>query len=778
MPHAQIVNYALNTSGDQFSAIFKLTRAMMAAGWKYRGSGNGQSSGSPAWNTQNTGASAQVGTVTGSIATITNLTNMSPGNEGQWITMSGSAHAGNNGTFLIVLWVSATSVQIYNPSAVASDTGPLTWNLVRDSSLDLWQVDGHVNLTSVPGGGTSSGAVVIATQTGTGQATITGVSGFSQNASPGRVVTITGSLVGNNGSWRISDTTTLGTSVDVYAPQLVAESGNASLAVTEQYGGNVASITTFTSAGSGQNTLINVIGLSGLTAADVGRRIKFLNPANPANLGSFLIVSVVSSSSCVIYHPFAVQNDYGVGGTSGSPTLQWVEWDPIQSTYPAYLGSGAWILMQGPTIMKIPIGTSVPTGFFVRGENVSQANTGAQGELLGVITDASGGTGFLVIAPRVIGTGANAGPATDANMTYGWSTTTDTITGSVSGATVAPSVAATPIAYIRELIFWRASSTNGHTFYQCIDQNPSGTEAPITATTGRFSTMAATLSQISATVPPASSATTSPTTNGAPTVNQGAGSYIGMFVPMGTAATGNVNSGDPNWCCNGPSVPGRAHLLCANAVEGFYAFTGSIAVGVSADGTWHYLQSCNSVGYQVYSFLRVDNQEDGDLDPYVFMVEANGAQSGTPTRYSMSGGAGSSTDNGNFNNLSFGSNSFHAWAGFRRRGLPNENYSWFSTALLYDLPNTYLVNINGSNPDQVATAVTTTYVREPVWVHVGANTGQNSGVRMRKGTPRWLFTSQGGSVNATFDNKSWIILSSSPFQMVAGPWDGATTPSF
>ena len=60
--------------------------------------------------------------------TLIDLTNMSASCVGQWITISGSLNAGNNGTFQIVQWLSSTSVVIANPAAVAGDAGPLTWS--------------------------------------------------------------------------------------------------------------------------------------------------------------------------------------------------------------------------------------------------------------------------------------------------------------------------------------------------------------------------------------------------------------------------------------------------------------------------------------------------------------------------------------------------------------------------------------------------------------------------------------------------------------------------
>jgi hypothetical protein len=61
--------------------------------------------------------------------TITGLSGIPSSAVGQWLTLAGSAHAGNNGTFPITHWVSASSVVIANPSGVAADAGPLTWSI-------------------------------------------------------------------------------------------------------------------------------------------------------------------------------------------------------------------------------------------------------------------------------------------------------------------------------------------------------------------------------------------------------------------------------------------------------------------------------------------------------------------------------------------------------------------------------------------------------------------------------------------------------------------------
>src|SRR5688572_33134266 len=85
-----------------------------------------------------TGAAANITTVASGIATVTGLTGMTTQSVGRMLTISGAASAGNNGTFLIVLFNSATSVDISNPNAVASDAnnGSISWTERNPYSLE------------------------------------------------------------------------------------------------------------------------------------------------------------------------------------------------------------------------------------------------------------------------------------------------------------------------------------------------------------------------------------------------------------------------------------------------------------------------------------------------------------------------------------------------------------------------------------------------------------------------------------------------------------------
>ena len=94
-----------------------------------------------------TGAAANVTTFGAGVSTMTGLTGMTANSVGNFLTVSGAASAGNNGTFLIVAFISATSVQIANAAGVAADAnnGSITWTERRayclNDDLDFERTD-------------------------------------------------------------------------------------------------------------------------------------------------------------------------------------------------------------------------------------------------------------------------------------------------------------------------------------------------------------------------------------------------------------------------------------------------------------------------------------------------------------------------------------------------------------------------------------------------------------------------------------------------------------
>lgn len=746
-------------------------------------------------------------------AHIAPMSTLNAGCIGQYVTVSGCATSGNNGTFLVTS-VTGNTLVVYNPSGASTDAnnGAISLAFIKNPALDLWASQGAINLKNVSGGGTGSGTGVTVTPASIlpvystyggypnvfGFASITGLSGFSINASPGRYVTITGSgtsltygnyTSSNNGSWRIVAANAAGTAIMVYGPWMGSETSNSSLTVTEQYGGADGSIGAFSTVTTGQSTLINFTTstFNSFTAADVGRRITVLNAASLANKNTFTIASYVSSNNVLLYNPGGVASDANNG------TLQWVEVDPLQQVIPwQFLGStassiggcwGAWLTLQGPTTIKIPIGSNVVTGAFIRGENVTQSSTGAQGELLGYNPDSTGGTGYLVIAPRVVGTGSSG----FAGGLYGWNnSTTDTVTGALSGATVT-STAGPPIAYVREMVFWKINANNGNVYYQCVDQN-TATESAVTGNSGRFSIMANSLTTVTSQIAPGGAPATSTSVTGYPPMN--GFPTVGSLVMLGSSGLPNTTNymyqlpsnnyywgaGAGNSAAYWPggsefnTSSGKGQLICANCIE---------QQGVSQDGSWVYAQygsSTVATGYLGMSLQRCDNQEDGDLDPYVCQVMLNYTIS---TASRQLANADLTATGGDF--FCVGPAATQALGNqsqfrcFRRRGLSGESFYSMNASYLWDVQNAApVMNSNGGIPDEVATAPNITYVREPLWVTMGSTAGFP---RMRKGTPRWMMMTSGVTLNQTTDNLKWVSLSNAFAAIIVGPWDGVTIPT-
>jgi hypothetical protein len=487
-----------------------------------------------------------------------------------------------------------------------------------------------------------------------------------------------------------------------------------------------------------------ITGLTGFTAASAGHFLKIVGATNAANVGTWLITQYISATSVIIENPAAIAET-----TPGTAT--WTELSSLLDTFPA-LGVGAWWLCQGPSTMKIPLGATSPTGTFQRGENVTQATSGATGEVLGVVTY-SGGGGYMVIAPRASGTGG--GPR-------GWST--NTITGTLSGATVTPT--ATAIEFVREIVFWRASTTTGHIYYQVIDQASEAT--PSAVGYGRFSAMTGVATTV---VCPGGAATGNPVTNGFPT--------YGSYVPLGTGGSGLSTTGPSTWGDVTAVNLGKCQFLVANCIED---------VGISPDGTLTFAMGTPSVGtyaFQGWFFSRLDDTEDGDVDPYIwYFPTPGGASSRTVAVHGFNTG-----------------NNFHTGAvvagtpmtGWVRRGYANgagtgttlangsngDAFSVFHACMIGTFGG-LAINTTIATADTVACAVASTRVRDPIWIAYAGAVGTYMG-KVRKGSLRWHFVVSGNAGCDTYDGKRWIQLGSGALPLgtqalVAGPADGSTVP--
>lgn len=628
----------------------------------------------------------------------------------------------------LAIWKNTRAMKSAGWLYKSSSDGTNTKDTSSNPVLDYWGpggiVSGHIQL-----GAQTGGSAVVSTVSAT-TVTLTGLSGMS-TSSVGHALTISGATnTSNNGTFTIIGYVSA-SSVKIYNPNLGVVEGT-SLTWSERVSGS-ASIT-WSAISNGREQTIS--GLSGMTPASAGHQIYLQGSANSDNNGVFQILSYVSSSSVVI-----INNNATPGANTNSG--QWTVLDPLLDVYPTSFqsngGSGCWINLQGPSTLRIPI-NAASIGTFIKGENITQSVTSAQGELIGYQYDTTSAQGFLVVMPRVNGSGAGV---------KGWSTGITTITGASSGATVTTTTS-TPIEYVREMVFWKGTSTqtSGTWYYQCVDQ--------ASESTSRLSYLS-TQAGCTATVAP------------------GGGGSANSFPSVGTfAARGTGGSQAPAtwiWTTTAASA-GKTNHMAVNA---------DYTSGSSADGTWTL-----AVGYPTTSpgsyvglgFYRLDNNEEGDVDPYVCFVPnitANYSANRTGSLAPASGNDHFSCNNNN--NTTY-------FCGFRRRGFTtNDSYQQFMSSTLAPTgtSTTTLVYSFTADNDSVATSLAAVppRVRDPIWIvsnQITQTVANQAFGKMRKGTIRWGFIISGGNGGDTYDSKKWIQLSSSNGSWVFGPWDESTSP--
>lgn len=486
-----------------------------------------------------------------------------------------------------------------------------------------------------------------------------------------------------------------------------------------------------------------VTGLTGIVATDKGKFLVITGAATGANNHSHQIEEIISSTSVRIdARTFAVASDANNG------SLTWAIRDPANSgeTYPSgtLAGVAAWWAGRGPSTLKIPI-TSAPVagagGFtFVRGENISQASSTFEGEIVGWVFDGVS-SGYLVVAPRLRGTGAGIYGLTDGQV----------ITGGTSGSTVTQN--GTALEYRHEIVIWKQSGneTAGSIFH-CIY------EPVAEAAQNAFSSIAG-QAGATATVAPGGSTTTANngSNNGFPTfgwvqLGQGAGTHTN-WTGISTAVTN-----------------GNAQIMCVDAIE---------EQNYSADASWtiaHAVLEVPGGGHLGHGFYRMDDGEDGDLDPYITLTSSANQVLYTNSRTTAGANRGSGASEVFQQNLTANTtNQGSMFRGWRRRGLSGDvagNQQDFEIGIIFaNSTQARLLTLVVADFEKVATAATTTVrVREPIWM-----ISSQSARKMRKGTIRWMYMVQGNNGTDLFDNKQWIQLSPTNVPFIVGPWDGTTT---
>lgn len=476
-----------------------------------------------------------------------------------------------------------------------------------------------------------------------------------------------------------------------------------------------------------------VTGLTGMTSASKGRFLLLSGAASAVNNNLHQIEEVVSATEVRIdARTFAVA---GSDGNNGS--ISWEEIDPRNETVPTRMdGTVAWTVWRGPSTIKVPIAAEPVAGSsgfnFLRGENVTQATTGAEGEILGWVFDGTS-TGFLVVSPRVIGTGGDP---------YGWGTG-NTITGATTGATV--DQAGTAVEYRHQCVLAKGSTgpdTYGHWYVQVFD--------PVGEPAEDFLAIAQ------------SSGCT-------PSVQPGGGGTGNSFPTYAWCCNGaaDVTAGY-TWHGSNSAYPlGIGHAICMDAIW---------EQNHSADGTAILLMASTGGYYACRAFLRLDDTEPGDLTPFAtFGISQN-------TMYTSSGrtaaNQSSSLGSTNYMNTQIQDSqtvSHSNFKGWRRRGFAtNDAYlsmEMFPQYVCTSLSDTPVVEANSGTADSVATALVETKPREPVRI---GSVSEAQG-KMRKGTVRHMTLVQGGIANQTYDTGKFLQISPTSGAFVV-PWDETTQP--
>lgn len=406
--------------------------------------------------------------------------------------------------------------------------------------------------------------------------------------------------------------------------------------------------------------------------------------------------------------------------------------DPLLDSYPAFNAAVPWIVMRGPSTLKIPINVA-PTGVPLRGEKITQTATSAEGELIGYVFDSTGSSGWMVVAPRV-----------------GTFNTSTNINCSLSGASFTP--AGTIVTYVREVLFSKYTASDnvaGQIFYICADVVAENAQL--------YSTLAA-----------SSGATAVVCPGGGGTGNSFPALGIVIRGVGGTMATGG---GSQFLGALGSQFTGSYHVACANNITG---------PDVSADGSFFVIASNagSNLAFQGFMFTRMDDGDPGDCDPYAFCHNHGNIMAS----YNRT----SSTSYGINQYPLYGQNiasntSYPNWFGYQARGCPVVSRD---IAVGYNSCGQQFGSLtvqNGNYPVSLRTvnhpATSPPLVREAVLVFAVGNSP--SSLKHLKGRTRWMSLVSQGSILDTYDNKKFICVGnvSASYPGVAiGPWDGTTTP--
>jgi hypothetical protein len=453
---------------------------------------------------------------------------------------------------------------------------------------------------------------------------------------------------------------------------------------------------------------LTITGLTGMTADSVGNYLTISGAASGGNNGSFLIVEYTSATEVVI------RNSSGVASDANNGAISWSEIDPMAEAYPSALDSvSCWWHGYGVPIVRVPVNTA-STGTFLRGEKVVQTTTNAEAELLGFMYDSvTPGNSFLVLLPRL-----------------GTFNGSDIITGDLTGATITPSGASA--IFEAEFVFWGANNIHSGTIYYSRSTSTDTTLNSLVGTAGCV-----------ATIPP------------------GGGGTGNAFPATAYAVRGTGGSAaHASWVYDTAPGNGKYQLVVANMIP---------STDVSPDGTFWVMLGRASLGSTEssgFGYFRMDNTEEGDVDPYLWYCPGVG-RSRTANTASLSFGTWS-------NSAVIWGNGTNKFGGWRRRGFSSgDDFQFYDHAnLVYVGAGQAIIDTFGT-PETVACQTNSLAVREPVWA------GVRSASKHRKGSLRWWFQVPTGTAYSTWGPYQWVQVftpTASFPGLILGPWDGSSDP--
>lgn len=474
-----------------------------------------------------------------------------------------------------------------------------------------------------------------------------------------------------------------------------------------------------------------VQGLASILPTDKGRFLVISGSGTGANNNAHQIEEVISATEVKIdARTFAVAAE--------ASNCTWEIRDPTVETYPSgtLAAVSAWLLLIGPATVKLPFNI-LPVGRFLRGENLVQSTTGAEGELLGVVRTTAT-SGYLVVLPRVRGASA---PTTH----YGW-VSGNTITGAGSGASVTQSAAAT--TFVNEVVFWKAADqSTGTCFFGNFD---------VTADTAEDFLTLKNAAGCTATVAP------------------GGGGTGNAFPTHAWLGWGNTTSGSHHGLWRNSSSMANAQIMAADCIEEQLR---------SADGSW-ILAAANTanvgVAHHIRGFQYVEDHEPGDLAPWVEMKHGNILTLYGHVRNAMTvGGSGADTPNDKIP----ASISGVLVQGWLARGTAREKVIDLEFATLQlEVSNVRFAFRHGGIAHRHQSQELLPYGLERVWFACADAPTIQQNYKMIKGSPRWIRAIAGGALYNVYQDADvpefaylqlGVATAGSIRVLVIGPWDGS-----